>query len=466
MEAARRALQASPSDHLAYHAQASILFFRHEFEAFRTATQRAITLNSMDGFTFGYLGMLTAFAGDWERGCAMSEQARRINPHHPSWYWFTPMFDAFRKRDYRGALEIGLMLNMPTFWRTNLARAAIYGHLGELEPARQAVQALLAARPDFAITGRQECEKWWRPDIVEQLIDGLRKAGLEIGAEGKPTSVVVKPELTSTSGSGATRAALREEEGFWVAVLPFKYTGSNADLTALVEGLTEDIITGLSRFSYLKVIARTSTSRFANQSIDMRAIGKELGARYVMEGNLRQAGTRLRLAVQLVDSTSGAHLWAETYDRAFDPDAIFQLQDELVPRIVSTVADAHGILPHTMSEAIRDKNPEQLTPYEAVLRCFGYAERVSPAEHAIARDALERAVQQAPNYAYAWAMLSILNGTEYELGFNPKPEPLERALLISDEFAAALKDGDNRLVSLGHYHLRGVREPKEIFALA
>ena len=72
---------------------------------------------------------------------------------------------------------------------------------------------------------------------------------------------------------------------------------------------------------------------------------KELGARYVMEGSLRQAGTRLRVAVQLVDTLSGAHLWAETYERPFSPEAVFELQDELVPRIVSTVADMHGVLP-------------------------------------------------------------------------------------------------------------------------
>src|SRR5207244_10624268 len=124
------------------------------------------------------------------------------------------------------------------------------------------------------------------------------------------------------------------EEGFWVAVLPFKYSGSNSDLTALSEGLTEEIVTGLSRFSYLKVISRSSTSRYANESVDIRSAGKQLGARYVLEGSLRQAGTKLRLAVQLVDAVSGAHLWAETYERNFSPEAVFELQDELVPRIV------------------------------------------------------------------------------------------------------------------------------------
>jgi serine/threonine protein kinase len=88
---------------------------------------------------------------------------------------------------------------------------------------------------------------------------------------------------TPAPDSGAARA----EEGFWVAVLPFKYSGGNRDLTALAEGLTEEITTGLSRFSYLRVIARGSTAKYSSASVDVRTIGKELGARYVIEGSLR-----------------------------------------------------------------------------------------------------------------------------------------------------------------------------------
>ena len=180
---------------------------------------------------------------------------------------------------------------------------------------------------------RIELEQDPERELTEHLLDGLRKAGLEI-PDG-PAKLGASPATTS---SGAVRA----DEGFWVAVLPFKYSGNVAELTALAEGLTEDIVTGLSRFSYLRVIARSSTSRLANQVVDVHSAGKELGARYVMEGSLRQAGTKLRLAVQLVDASSGAHLWAENFERTFSPEAVFELQDDLVPRIVSTVADQRG----------------------------------------------------------------------------------------------------------------------------
>jgi serine/threonine protein kinase/tetratricopeptide (TPR) repeat protein len=236
----------------------------------------------------------------------------------------------------------------------------------------------------------------------------------------------------STSTSRATRpadsGALRAAEGFWVAVLPFRHKGSDAGGEGLADGITEEVITGLSRFSYLRVIARSSTAQYSNESADVRAIGRELGARYVMEGSLRQAGSRLRVGVQLVDAVSGAHLWAETYERAFSRDTLFELQDDIVPRVVSTVADMQGVLPRNMMEVLRNRDPETLSPYEALLRSFGHHQRLNAAEHATARAVLERAVQQPPDRGDCWAMLSWLYREEYTHGFNPRPDPLGRAL--------------------------------------
>jgi TolB-like protein/cytochrome c-type biogenesis protein CcmH/NrfG len=243
--------------------------------------------------------------------------------------------------------------------------------------------------------------RWLEPDLVEHMMDGLRKAGLETPGAASAASSGAAPTRTP---SGETRS----DEGFWVAVLPFKYSGSNSDLKALAEGLSEEIVTGLSRFSYLRVIARGSTAKYSSESGDVRRIGKELGARYVMEGSLRQAGAKLRLAVQLVDTATGAHVWAETFERSFTPETVFELQDDLVSRIVSTIADMNGVLPRSMSEALRSRSPEQLSPYEAVLRSFGYPELGTPEELAAARAGLNEAVKKAPGYADAWAMLSFL----------------------------------------------------------
>jgi TolB-like protein/tetratricopeptide (TPR) repeat protein len=261
-----------------------------------------------------------------------------------------------------------------------------------------------------------------RVQTARDVGNEFRDLSRQRSSQAVPVSASARPFAPDTSG------AVRAEQGFWVAVLPFKYSGANADLAALAEGLSEEIVTGLYRFSYLRVIARSSTLRYAHEAVDVRSAGKELGARYVLEGSIRQAASKLRIGVQLVDASSGVHLWAETYDRPFRPEDIFALQDDIVPRIVSTVADTHGILPHTMSEALRNLDPDRLSPYEAMLRSFAHFRRLNAEEHAAARAALERAVQQAPGDVDCWAMLSMMYREEYTHGFNLRPDPIGRAL--------------------------------------
>ncbi|MFN7944133.1 MAG: protein kinase [Blastocatellia bacterium] len=287
----------------------------------------------------------------------------------------------------------------------------------------------------------------WKPELPAALNDLILRM-LSKDATQRPTASEVAQALqdierhgdtvTRRSGDAETMmlpaaqvSAPRADEGFWVAVLPFKWRGANAELEALAEGLSEDIVTGLSRFSYLRVIARGSTLRYASDSGDVPAIGNELGARYVMEGSLRQAGAMLRVAVQLVDASTGAHLWAETYDRQFRAEDIFALQDELAPRIVSTVADQHGILPQSLSEAVRLKPPDQLSPYEAVLRSLIYPRRATAEALADALSVLERAVQKAPNQADAWALMAGFYAQDYGQGFNLYGDPLALGIVAA-----------------------------------
>jgi serine/threonine protein kinase/tetratricopeptide (TPR) repeat protein len=270
-------------------------------------------------------------------------------------------------------------------------------------------------------------------DLARQSSPAMKTPPAPSGAvaqKSSPATPSASRAFATAADSGASRSdsgASRMDEGFWVAVLPFKCVGGNPDLAALADGLTEDIVTGMSRFSYLRVISRGSTARYAGESVDVRVAGKELGARYVLEGSLRRAGNKLRVAVQLIDAVSGANLWAEAYSHPFTPETIFDVQDELVPRIVATVADTRGVLCHIMSEPLRARAADQLTPYEAVLRSFAYLQRVSPEDHAAARVALEHAVEQAPANANAWAMLGVLYREEYAHNFNLLPDPIGRA---------------------------------------
>ena len=424
LTAARRAVNLAPSSQLAHAALASAHFFRRELDEFRAQAERALALNRMQGYTTAFLGLHFAYSGDWDRGCALAERATQLNPNHPGWYWLPLVINAYRQHDGERALQHALKINMPGLWTAQVALTVVSSQLGKMDQARSAMRALLAARPDFAARAQQDLSIWWQPEMVEQMLGDLRHAGLNSSGAvaSMQTSSVTVPAQTASGKS-------RTDEGFWVAVLPFKYAGMTADLTALADGLSEEVVTGLSRFSYLRVIARGSTAKYSSESGDIRTIGRELGARYVMEGSIRQAGTKVRIAVQLVDAMTGAHLWADTYERSFtSEDDVFALQDDLVPRIVSTVSDQYGILPRTMSEGLRSKSADSLTPQEAVLRTFGYFSRLTPDEHAAVRNILERAVRENPDHADSWAMLSMIYRGEFAQGFNAGPNPLDRAL--------------------------------------
>ena len=433
LAAARRGVELDRANQFAMVALAQTHFFRQDLAAFGPAAERAMALNPLNTDALGILGLEIVHTGEFERGTAIVRRAMELNANHAGWMHFAPLWDHFHKGEYEEALECANRVDVPGLFWPYLVMASACGHLGRRAEAAAAVRDLLALDPEFAAHARSNVGTWhFASGLMDPILEGLRKAGLAIpetdDSSDSPRPKATVRAKTDQAKSGPDAEAVRANEGFWVAVLPFKYSGGNADLTALADGMTEEIVTGLSRFSYLRVIALGSTSRYANQAVDVRSAGKELGARYVMEGSLRQAGARLRVAVQLVDTISGAHLWAETYDRAFVPEEIFSLQDDLVPRIVSTVADMHGVLPRSMSEVVRQKSADQMSPYEALLRSFGYNERFTPEDLAEVRACLERAVQQAPNNAECWAMLSLMYANEYGHWDNATPDSLDRSL--------------------------------------
>jgi TolB-like protein len=182
---------------------------------------------------------------------------------------------------------------------------------------------------------------------------------------------------TAASGVRGTAPAATPA-GLSVAVLPFKYGGADADLAALADGLSEEIVTGLSRFRYLSVVSSASADRLKGDSGDERAPGAQLGARYVLEGSIRKGGSAIRVSAQLVDAQTGAKLWAETYNRDLQASSIFAAQDDIAARIVATAADSYGVLVHSMRSAMRQKDDVHLTPVEWQFQYFAYREQILP----------------------------------------------------------------------------------------
>jgi adenylate cyclase len=223
-----------------------------------------------------------------------------------------------------------------------------------------------------------------------------------------------------------------------VAVLPFENLSRDPDQEYFSDGLTDDIITALSRFRDLFVIARNSTFRYKGQAVDVRQLNKELGARYVLEGSVQRAGETLRVTAQLLDAKDGTHLWAEAYDRELSASNVFAVQDEITEQVVGAIASGHGVISRARAAETKQKPTDRLDAYESVLRATAYwRDNAIASEHAIVRDALERAVESDPGYADAWAWLAIIYVDEHRHNYNPRPDPLDRALEAARRAIAA-----------------------------
>ena len=166
------------------------------------------------------------------------------------------------------------------------------------------------------------------------------------------------------------------------------------------DGIVEDIISGLARIKSLSVIARNSTFSYKGKSIDIKTIGDELGARYVLEGSVRKAGSRVRIAAQLIESQTRAHLWAERYDRLLDD--IF-VQDEIAASVTATIEPN---LRRWEIERVKRKRPDSLDAYDLVLRALPLVYTLVPNDANAAIPLLEKALELDPGYAAAHAALA------------------------------------------------------------
>ncbi len=240
-----------------------------------------------------------------------------------------------------------------------------------------------------------------RSESSEELGEGSRSPGdLGFGTD-RPPSAPEKPT---------------------VAVLPFDNLSSGFD-EYFADGLTEDIITNLSRFRDLMVIGRTSTFQFKGRAIDLAELRTKLHAGYVVEGSVRRAAGRVRITAQLIDAATGVHLWADHYDREMED--IFAVQDQVTCMIAATL----GVkVQNAATQRAMRKKPIELDAYDRVLRARRFTEILSEDVHAEARDLLEQAVALDPTYADAHALLANVYLAEHRIELNPRPDPIGRAL--------------------------------------
>ena len=251
--------------------------------------------------------------------------------------------------------------------------------------------------------------------VRDQVRDKLDIAFEDLGEQAlkniaRPVRVFrVTPDAALSTAAPPPALALPDKPS--IAVLPFQNMSGDPEQEYFVDGMVEDIITGLSRIKWLFVIARNSTFVYKVRATDVKEIGRELGVRYVLEGSVRKLGNRVRVTAQLIDAANAAHVWAERYDRALDD--IFALQDELTISVIGAIEPS---LRQAEIERARRKRPESLDAWDLYLRALPFAATAMPDDADKALPLLEQAIGLEPEYAVAHAMIAWCHEQRYLRG--------------------------------------------------
>ena len=237
-----------------------------------------------------------------------------------------------------------------------------------------------------------------------------------------------------------------------IAVLPFENMSGDPEQEYFADGLSEEIITGLSHQQWFFVIARNSSFAFKGETVDVRKVASELGVRYVLEGSVRKAASRVRVTAQLIDASKGVHLWADRYDRELAN--IFELQDEITNKVIDLVGPQIIV---AEAARVRRKPPQSIDAWDLVMQALPRMWHMSTEEQRHAQDLLQQAITLDSEYAHAHALLGWTYVNMFNLDSRTPIGEFTDQALDAGERAVTLDEQDHwgRLVlGLGHARRR------------
>ena len=275
-------------------------------------------------------------------------------------------------------------------------------------------------------------------DRLEAVFEDLREKSLKNISRAVR---IYRVAIGSTEPpAGETRAAENEVRSVVkpsVAVLPFDNMSGDPDQEFFVDGLTEDITAALSRRHELFVISRNSSFVYKGKAKNIREIAADLGAQYLVEGSVRKAGDRVRVTVQLIDTATDSHIWAERYDRKLDD--IFELQDEITSSIVATLP---GRVEAAQQDLLARKTPANMVAYECVLAAKILHHRSTASDNIEAQKLIARAIELDPEYAHAHSWRGCILGQFWTHGWCDDPDATWSGMIASLDRALALDEND------------------------
>ncbi|NNU48398.1 adenylate/guanylate cyclase domain-containing protein [Rhizobium sp. WYCCWR 11279] len=268
---------------------------------------------------------------------------------------------------------------------------------------------------------------------LKNIAEPIRIYSLQVGV-----AALAKSTVTAYAAAGRVPAA--SPPALSIAVLPFANMSGDAEQEYFADGISEDIITALSKLSQLFVIARNSSFTFKGRNVNVQEVGLGLGVRYVLEGSVRKSGSRVRITAQLIDATSGGHLWAERFDR--DLTDIFAVQDDVTQQIVGALALN---LREGDQQRLAAEQTESLEAYDCFLRGREHMWRLTREQNRQGRELLQRAIELDPKFVPAYAFLAVTHGLAYMNQWSQSPsksleqaiEAATRAVALDDQYPYA-----------------------------
>jgi adenylate cyclase len=245
---------------------------------------------------------------------------------------------------------------------------------------------------------------------LKNIAEPVRAYSLQVGPPAQ-----AKPDATQSEARSAVGRAPPDKPS--IAVLPFANMSGDAEQEYFADGISEDIITALSKLSQLFVIARNSSFTFKGRNVNIGDVGKSLGVRYVLEGSVRKSGARVRITAQLIDATTGGHLWAERFDRELTD--IFAVQDDVTTRIVGALALN---LSGGDRERIAAEHTDNQEAYDSFLRGRELWWRHAKESNRDAERLLRRTIELDPRFGPAYAFLAAAKVNDYASGWSASPE--------------------------------------------
>ena len=389
-----KAQELDPKNPDAQNLLGNIYTLRGDYDRAIEEGKKAVELAPNVSETYALLALSQFFSGQYQEAIGGFKQAMRLAPFYPWWYanmlgqaYFCAGLYEEALPKFEEALKRAPHPNRYAF------KAATYQALGRTDEARATIEEALALQPNFS---GKEWRRYMRPYRDKAQVDRILAYGRQAGLpETPPLPLPDKPSI---------------------AVLPFVNMSGDPEQEYFSDGITEEIITALSKTPKLFVIARNSTFTYKGKAVKVQQVGRELGVKYVLEGSVRTAADEVRITAQLVDAQTGRHLWAERYNRELKD--IFAIYDEITMKILTALQ-----VKLTAGEGAHyyGKGTDNIEAYLKLLQGYEYLRRINKESNFLARKIAEEAITLDPEFGAAYRLLGFTHWLDALLRWGKSP---------------------------------------------